>query len=79
MTLPRVSGAALFQDILKSRSTSKIPVIFISGVLVNDVLQNEVLQMGAAAYFTKPLDLKKLMNKIDSLLTDEIDSITKSK
>ena len=68
MMLPRIGGTALFHDLKKNEQTKNIPIIFMSGVMKNEVLQKEGLDMGADAYFSKPLDLKMLLEKIESLL-----------
>ena len=71
MMMPRIGGIALFTNLQNFEHTKNIPVIFISGEMVDKVLQKEGLEMGAAAYFTKPLDIENLLNKINELLGEE--------
>ena len=68
IVMPRIGGTALFYDLQKIENTKNIPVIFMSGIITDEVLQKEALDMGAFAYFTKPLDFKALLAKIDSCL-----------
>ena len=39
--------------------------------MVDEVLQKEGLEMGAAAYFTKPLDIEILINMVNEILGKE--------
>ena len=68
VVMPRFGGTALFYDLQKNKNTKNIPVIFISGIITDEVLRNEALDMGAFDYFTNPLDFKALLAKIDSCL-----------
>lgn len=68
MLMPRIGGIALLIDLKKSKETKNIPVILMSGVMKHKTLQKEGLEMGAEAYFTKPLDMSKLLDKIKSIL-----------
>lgn len=68
MLMPRIGGIALLINLKKIEETKNIPVILMSGVMKHETLQKEGLDMGAAAYFIKPLDVKKLLDKIKSLL-----------
>ncbi len=74
--LPRIGGSALFQDLQKYEPTKNTPIILISGVITNKVMQKEVLDMGADAFFSKPLDIKKLLSKIESLLKGKAEDST---
>ncbi|MCP4725361.1 MAG: response regulator [bacterium] len=66
--LPVIGGIALFQDLQKNELTKDIPVIFITGGLVDEVFKQEGLEMGAVDYVTKPFDLDYLLKKINSIL-----------
>ncbi|MFC1493168.1 PleD family two-component system response regulator [candidate division KSB1 bacterium] len=66
--LPVIGGYALFQDLQKNELTKEIPVIFITGGLVDEVFKQEGLDMGAVDYITKPFDLDYLIKKINSIL-----------
>jgi len=68
MMMPRIGGIALLIDLKKTKETKYIPVILISGVMKHKTFQKEGLELGAAAYFTKPLNVNKLLDKIKSIL-----------
>jgi len=68
MMMPRIGGIALLIDLKKTKMTKNIPVILMSGVMKHKTLQKEGLELGAEAYFTKPLDVNKLLDKIKSIL-----------
>jgi len=68
MMMPRIGGIALLIDLKKAKKTKNIPVILMSGIMKHKTLQKEGIEMGAEAYFTKPLDINKMLDKIKSIL-----------
>ncbi len=74
MVLPNIGGTALYQDIRNFEPTKETPIIFISGVITNDKLKQEIIDMGAEAYFSKPLVMQDLLDKIKSVLDEVSDS-----
>ena len=61
--MPRMEGREVFEEIKK---ISKVPVAIMSGYLTQNKEQ-EVLALGAAACFRKPLDLNRVRSLIDSI------------
>ncbi len=66
--MPRIGGIALYQDIKKNDATKDIPIIFISGEMKDVVFQREGVEMGAVAYITKPFEMKKMLDLINSTI-----------
>ena len=66
--LPRINGLAFLQDIRRIDKAKDIPVIFISGEMIDDTDKQLGLEFGAVAYFEKPLDFHELLDKINSIL-----------
>lgn len=62
-----IDGFELAKSIKKNDEFSDIPLIFISGKKSDADIQKG-LACGAAAYFTKPLDMDQLLTKIESLV-----------
>ena len=69
VVLPQISGIALFKMLQKNEDTKNIPVIFMTGVFIDDVFKKEGIEMGAVDYVLKPLDFDGLLAKIDSVLS----------
>lgn len=61
--LPDVDGAALFRGVRDQIDAKAPPTIFITGYGSIDSAV-ELLKLGAADYFTKPLDIKKLTERL---------------
>ncbi len=68
MMLPRIGGNALYYELKKINDAKDIPVIFMSGMFVDKEIQDEIKEMGALAYFVKPIDLKEMINCVKSVL-----------
>ena len=67
--LPRINGLALLQDIRKNDKAKDIPVVFISGEMIDEADKKLGLEFGAVAYFEKPLDFHELLDKVNSILS----------
>jgi two-component system response regulator AtoC len=61
--LPDIDGADLYRSVLEHLRGKAPPTIFITGYGSIDSAV-ELLKLGAADYFTKPLDIKKLMDRL---------------
>ncbi|MFC1537707.1 response regulator transcription factor [Gemmatimonadota bacterium] len=68
--LPRINGLALLEDIRRIESAKDIPVIFISGEMIDETDKELGLKLGASAYFEKPIDFPELLKKVNSILAD---------
>ncbi|RKY87102.1 hypothetical protein DRQ09_05005 [candidate division KSB1 bacterium] len=69
VVLPQISGIALYKMLQKYENTKKIPVIFMSGVFLDDVFKKESIEMGVVDYILKPLSFKALLEKVNSVLS----------
>ncbi|MFC1724037.1 response regulator [candidate division KSB1 bacterium] len=70
MMLPRIGGMALLQNIKKNKKIKNIPVIFMSGVLIDETFRKEGIDLGAVDYLKKPIDLEAMLEKIMRILGD---------
>lgn len=68
--LPRINGLAFLQDIRRIESAKNIPVIFISGEMIDETDKELGLKLGALAYFEKPIDFPELLKTVNSILAD---------
>lgn len=62
-----IDGFELCRSIKKNQEFSGIPLIFISGKKSEEDVQTG-LACGALDYFTKPLDMERLLSRIESVL-----------
>jgi two-component system, cell cycle response regulator DivK len=70
MSLPTLDGWEVTRRLKADRATRLIPVIALTAhALVGD--RAKVLQAGCDDYDTKPVDLPRLLAKIETLLNDE--------
>jgi CheY-like chemotaxis protein len=72
--LPKMNGRDLAKK-LKDDSGGELPTILVSGVYKDKNFAREaILQTGAMAFLTKPIDLNDLMSQIDTKLGSQIDN-----
>jgi len=67
--LPDMDGLSVCEILKRQPATKKIPVIFMSA-LSSDVTKRTAV-MQAEDFFTKPLDLERLVNRVRDLLSHE--------
>jgi two-component system alkaline phosphatase synthesis response regulator PhoP len=67
--LPDLDGLSVCEILRRQPATKKIPIIFMSA-LSSDVTKRTA-SMHAEDFFTKPLDLSRLMKRISELLHPE--------
>ena len=65
-----ISGMDLLKDIKGNEKTKHIPVIMISGV--DHSYGKECIEMGASAFFQKPLDFTKLRETIRNIIEENL-------
>ncbi|MFC1554823.1 two-component system response regulator [candidate division KSB1 bacterium] len=67
--LPKDVGSfGFFNDIRSIKNMENTPVIFMTEVSVDDEVRNAGENVGAIDFFTKPLDMNKLLDRINSAL-----------
>jgi two-component system, cell cycle response regulator len=65
--MPRMDGIEVLQKILSDEATSKIPVIMLTAK--TDKADRQIsLEMGAADFITKPVNIDELLIKINTIL-----------
>jgi len=67
--LPDMDGLSVCEILKRQPATKKIPIIFMSA-LSSDVTKRTAA-MQAEDFFTKPLDLERLANRVRNLLSHE--------
>jgi DNA-binding response OmpR family regulator len=67
--LPDLDGLSVCEILKRQPATKKIPIIFMSA-LSSDVTKRTAA-MQAEDFFTKPLDLERLVNRVRDLLSHE--------
>ena len=67
--LPDLDGLSVCEILKRQPGTRKIPIIFMSA-LSSDVTKRTAA-MQAEDFFTKPLDLERLVNRVRDLLSHE--------
>jgi CheY-like chemotaxis protein len=69
LDLPDISGDEVLQRLRDDPSTKTIPVVMLSAEANYRQIQR-LLQTGASAYLTKPLDAHNLLNTVDELISE---------
>ena len=72
VVLPKINGLAFIRYLRKIENAENIPVILISGEMVDDGIKQEGLSLGVVDYILKPMDMEYLVEKINSFLSSEI-------
>ena len=67
LNLPDMHGSQVLQQLQQSAITRDIPVIIVSADATAEKI-DELLDMGASQYLTKPLDMRKLLQTLDKML-----------
>lgn len=66
--MPGINGLDVLKKIKSNPNTAHIPVLMLTGKnLIKEI--EEAFDAGATDYITKPLDLKKLSAKVNSILS----------
>ena len=68
--MPSMTGYEVLMDIRTSKTFSKIPVIFLTGV-TNERMEAEMMDRGANDYLRKPLDIVLLRKSIEKHMPKE--------
>ncbi|MFI4916270.1 MAG: response regulator transcription factor [Phycisphaerales bacterium JB060] len=66
--MPDISGYETFERITRMSDLSEIPIIFLSAHAQDDARQR-ALDMGAAAFYSKPYNAPEIIQRISELLT----------
>jgi len=69
VVLPQISGIALFKMLQQNEKMKDTPVLFMTGVFIDDVFKKEGIEMGAMDYILKPFSFKDLLGKVNTILS----------
>jgi DNA-binding response OmpR family regulator len=67
LVMPDMNGKQVLTTLRASSSTQALPVLMVTAMGQLETV-DELLSAGATDYLTKPIDIKKLKAKVDSLL-----------
>jgi signal transduction histidine kinase/ActR/RegA family two-component response regulator len=67
MHLPDMEGHQVLENLRNNPQTAKIPVVVVSADVTPRQMER-MLDAGAAAYLTKPLDIQKLLDAVDGAM-----------
>lgn len=67
LNLPEIHGSEILQQLKTEEETKDIPVIIISADAMPKQI-DQLMEIGAAAYLTKPIDVSELLQKMDEFL-----------
>lgn len=68
INMPSFTGYDVLYELQKAPDTATIPVIFLTGIFLSPEDRIRGLELGAAAYLTKPIDEAELLATIRNLL-----------
>jgi DNA-binding response OmpR family regulator len=67
--LPDISGDVVLKCLRGNPTTAAIPVVIVSRDVIDRQIQR-LLESGADAFFSKPLEVRKLFNTVDELIRE---------
>jgi len=68
MMLPKIGGLALFFELKKHENVKDVPVIFMSGAIMDEEFHEKGIEIGAVDFITKPIDLQAFKAKLTEIL-----------
>ena len=71
LLMPKISGFDFLEQLRKKEKTKNIPVIVVSA-LTDDENIEKILQLGAIDFVKKPIDLQYLVEKVESVLQNQV-------
>ncbi len=66
LNIPGKNGTEFITELSEATKPKHIPIIIVSG-MDDDILRNELNEVGVYNYFLKPIDREKLKNEIQKL------------
>ena len=66
--MPGLNGYEVYEEIIKDKLISSIPIIMLTAIIENSDKKDELFQKGLAAYLKKPFGHKELINVIENIL-----------
>jgi two-component system response regulator PfeR len=68
--MPEGDGIGVLENLRKNVVTSDVPVMAITG-LSDKRVEEAVTKLGVSEYFVKPVDMNKLLERIDAVLIEK--------
>ena len=70
--MPRLNGLAFLMDMQKLKTAKDIPVILISGMMVDDQTKKEGFELGAVEFIEKPFRMEYLLEKVQAVFERQL-------
>jgi CheY-like chemotaxis protein len=67
--LPDIDGETVLRELRADAATAKIPVVILSADATSDQIRR-LFAAGASDYLTKPLDVRRVLETVDLMLTE---------
>ncbi|MFO8002506.1 MAG: response regulator [Marinilabilia sp.] len=67
LLMPRISGFQMLDRLKAKKEFSDIPVVVVSALNEPDTIDT-LMKAGAADFFAKPIDIKKIINRVKELV-----------
>jgi CheY-like chemotaxis protein len=67
LRMPHISGYQFLEELKNNDQTKDIPVIIVSAVTTKES-REKTKNLGAVDYIEKPIDIRKLIQKVDEIL-----------
>jgi response regulator RpfG family c-di-GMP phosphodiesterase len=67
ISMPGMDGGQVAEELKESPETKDIPIIFLTGLLTKEIEANNRNLVGGNIMFAKPVNIEKLVKKIQSL------------
>ena len=73
LLMPKINGFDFLRQLRKKKATRNTPVIVVSAATDDENVQ-KIMELGAIDFIKKPIDLDYLVDKVESVLSKEINS-----
>ena len=71
INMPHMDGGGVAQSLLESKSTSSIPIVFLTALLRKAEAEENTGEIAGRFFIAKPVDPKELVQRIKSILNIE--------
>jgi CheY-like chemotaxis protein len=69
--MPKSDGLSTCRELKADPATTDVPIVLLTGV-VTDEVRRRAVEAGAEAFLAKPFSPKALLDRVESLLADQI-------
>ena len=69
--MPKISGFDFLKQLREDKNTRNTPVIVVTASTDEENF-NEIMRLGAVDYVQKPIDLKYIVDKVESVLQEKV-------